>query len=324
MIRVRVLAVSLTLATVSHSPVQAQLPSGSTQMVEVLGSATRVMTLGLQERESGEPVLVLQAGAGSRMETWGALIPRISELAPLVAYDRPGIGGSPFDGIDPTPDRVTRHLHALLNVLNVSPPYILVGHSRGGILILYYAGRYPEEVVGMVYVDPPDPNFTREDYWRLAHDEGERAAMRAELDALDAREPSGSAGRQAETRIMRERRDTPVEDRAIPALPRVPTAIVLATRYQDFGVQFMDPQFQEAMHQQRIDRFLEWTQRLPKATLIIATDAGHFVHRSDPELVAEAVRRVVAVGSHRRVSRVPAPAPPDRRRSSTLSQGGIP
>ncbi|MBT8397204.1 MAG: alpha/beta hydrolase, partial [Gemmatimonadetes bacterium] len=109
-------------------------PFSSARIVDVEGSATRVFTLGLEERQSGEPVLVLFSGGGSPLEAWGDWIGRISSVAPVVSYDRPGIGESPFDGIDPTPNRVVEHAHALLAILDVPPPYILVGHSWGGPL----------------------------------------------------------------------------------------------------------------------------------------------------------------------------------------------
>ena len=46
-----------------------------------------------------------------------------------------------------------------MGILDVDPPYVLVGHSWGGPLILYYAGRYPHDVVGMVYLDPTEPDL---------------------------------------------------------------------------------------------------------------------------------------------------------------------
>ena len=154
-------------------------PTTSTRTVEVLGCPTKVRTVELGRRKSGEPVLFLMGGGGGGpLESWGDFIEMISSMAPVVTYHRPGIGGSPFDGVDPTPQRVAEHAHALLAALEIPPPYILVGWSWGGPLIRYYAGAYPGEVVGMVYLDPSDMTATPVENIGAATDE--EARTRAE------------------------------------------------------------------------------------------------------------------------------------------------
>ncbi len=292
MVTVRRLAGAAVLATAVAAPVAAQRSTDLSRIVGVQGNPTRVMTVGLEDREASEPVLVLQSGAGSAMSTWARLIPLISPIAPLVAYERPGVGSSAFDGVDPTPLHVSQHLHALLDVMEIEPPYILVGHSRGGTLILYYAGRYPEEVVGMVYLDPPDPTLTREEFL-MTSDPDELATRQAELDGLSANGPQVSAARRAEARVAREFMDSPVEARGIPEDPIVPTAFVVATGFQQLGVSFMDERYQTAMNELRVGRFRRRIEGLPASTLQVVTDGGHFVHRYASELVAESIRRVV-------------------------------
>ena len=80
-------------------------------MVQVSGQATRVLTLGLEKRAEGSPILFLHAGGGVTLEAWAPWLVSLSALAPVVAYDRIGIGGSPFDDIAPTFDRVVTHAH---------------------------------------------------------------------------------------------------------------------------------------------------------------------------------------------------------------------
>ena len=95
-------------------------------MVDVMGTPARVLTLGLDEREEGQPVLFLHGGAGSPLEAWGEWLSAIARLAPVVAYDRPGLGRSPFDDETPTPDRVAAHAHELMSVLGVDPSNVRV------------------------------------------------------------------------------------------------------------------------------------------------------------------------------------------------------
>ncbi len=257
----------------------AQLPSGSTRMVDVMGSPTRVLTLGLDDREDGQPVLFLHSGGGSPLEAWGDWVSTIARLAPVVAYDRPGLGQSPFDDQTPTPERVVAHAHELMGVLDVDPPYILVGHSWGGPLILFYAGQYPDEVVGMVYLDPTEPDLMPDQYPRASNED--RAIAGRNLPA----------GMRAEQQAYIDFRESAPEDRGLPVDPEVPTAIVLSAREANRhgGPSFMD----EEWLMQRLARFVARVRGNPRATLLIATDAGHFVHRDAPTLAEEAVRRVV-------------------------------
>lgn len=292
---IRPLALVVFLVGLQHGAVLAQVPEDATRTVDVFGNPTRVLTLGLEEREPGEPVLVLQAGAGSPLEAWGEFVTRIAEMAPVVGYDRPGIGESAFDGNDPAPDHITPHLRELLRVLEVLPPYVLIGHSWGGPLILHYAGRYPEDVMGLVYLDPTDPFQTRQAYFQVAT-EAELAERQSEYAAVIAG-MNLPEGIQAEAEAIDRFQRLPPEERGLPADPGVPTAMVLGalvTEPPPGAPSFMDEAFLEAMMEERVRRFSEWIQDRPQATLIIATEAGHFVHRDDPSLSAEAVRRVLA------------------------------
>jgi pimeloyl-ACP methyl ester carboxylesterase len=102
------------------------------------------------------PTVVMDAGLGESSLTWWSVTPRVAQFARVCAFDRPGYGWS-----DPGPRSASaqdRHeeLHALLHAAGVPPPYVLVGHSLGGAYAYGYAQRYPEEVAGLVLVDPGD------------------------------------------------------------------------------------------------------------------------------------------------------------------------
>lgn len=289
--------VLLGTAVALCGPVAAQLPDGATRLVDVFGTPTRVLTLGLENRISGEPVIFLQSGAGTALEGWGDWPMALSELAPVVGYDRPGLGESPFDGFDPSPQRVATHARELLDVLQIPPPYLLVGHSWGGPLILFFAAQYPDEVVGMVYLDPADPRISQSEL-RLTNDEAEmerRAAAYREVVAA-AQGSSLPPGRFAENRVRSEFNAKDPEDRDVPNDPSVPTAIILATRIPDLteAPYYMDEAWYREYNKVRVGRFVEWSLGRSDTTLMLATDSGHFVHLYAPGLTKEAVRRVLA------------------------------
>ena len=77
---------------------QPQLPAESTRMIDVMGTPARVVRCDWNERRTGQPVLFLHGGAGSRLEDWGQWLSTIARLTPVVTFDRPGVGQSPFEG----------------------------------------------------------------------------------------------------------------------------------------------------------------------------------------------------------------------------------
>jgi pimeloyl-ACP methyl ester carboxylesterase len=124
------------------------------QSVELDGRVVRVQTLGLDARREGTPVVVFEAGATNSLEVWGDIVSQVAAFAPIVAYDRAGLGRSEWDGATPTPRHVANRLDRLLRKMGAGPPYVLVGYSWGGILARYFAGYHPRDVAGLVLVDP--------------------------------------------------------------------------------------------------------------------------------------------------------------------------
>src|SRR5581483_7569321 len=109
-------------------------------------------------RKARAPAVILESGAGVPAIGWDFVQPKIAEFAYVCSYDRAGYGWS-----DPpvNPDRssaeVSKELHTLLQNAGVQPPYILVGHSLGGLNIRVFNGMYPNEVAGAVFVDSSHP-----------------------------------------------------------------------------------------------------------------------------------------------------------------------
>lgn len=101
----------------------------------------------------GSPTVVFESGAGTAYLNWWEIQEAISHNVRTCVYDRQNIGWSAYTGEIPTPNAVARTLHTLLGNAGESAPYVLVGHSLGGVYVREYAARYPEDVVGMVLID---------------------------------------------------------------------------------------------------------------------------------------------------------------------------
>jgi len=110
----------------------------------------------------------------------------------VVSYDRAGLGWSDLRPMPRTADRLVEELHTLLKRAAIPPPYILVGHSFGGLTMPLFAARFSDEVAGMVLVDPvaaAEWNPPSEHDLKLTRTAPER--RRAEHAAIAARLPKG-------------------------------------------------------------------------------------------------------------------------------------
>ena len=106
----------------------------------------------------GQPVVVLEAGLGSGSFDWRKVQPSISEFARVISYDRAGMGFSQPAKKQPTPQTVAADLHQLLQNANEPGPYLLVGHSLGGVFIRQFAALYPHDTAGLIFIDSAHEN----------------------------------------------------------------------------------------------------------------------------------------------------------------------
>jgi len=105
----------------------------------------------------GSPTVILETLSGGTSSYWGWVQPEVAKNTRACVYDRAGRSWSEPDPEPITLARTVRNLHTLLVNAHIDGPYILVGHSIGGIYVRQYAAEYPEDVVGMVLVDSAHP-----------------------------------------------------------------------------------------------------------------------------------------------------------------------
>lgn len=113
--------------------------------------------LHLLESGCGEATIVLEAGLMSTVLSWSNLQRELAQSYRVVSYDRAGLGWSELGPMPRTADRIVDELHTLLQEAGIAPPYVLVGHSFGGLTMPLFAAKFPEETVGLVLVDPVAP-----------------------------------------------------------------------------------------------------------------------------------------------------------------------
>jgi pimeloyl-ACP methyl ester carboxylesterase len=280
-----------TQASASSSPARdadAAGPGNFAGLVE-LPSGRRLY---LECRAKGSPTVVLEAGFGNAGDIWSVVnpgvkatpvLPAIARFTRVCAYDRPGTNLQNSAGpsrSDPVPlprtgAEIVADLHALLAAAHVAGPYVVVGHSLGGMLMRLYAGTYPDQVVGFVSVDA-----AHEIYY-----DGYQALLPREVYSGPGVEVSVPA-------IDIEMRQA----RFLHPLRPMPMFVLEHSRDRrrfpnPFGLppELVSDALERAFQASQDDL----TTLVPHARHIIARRSEHYIQSSQPRLVVRAVRRII-------------------------------
>lgn len=105
---------------------------------------------------SGSPTVVFESGLSDWSNTWALIQPAVATRTRACSYDRPGMGASDPSPHPPTPEAVVEDLHRLLAAAGIHGPLVLVGHSLGGFYAKLFAVTHPQQVAGLVLVDPSE------------------------------------------------------------------------------------------------------------------------------------------------------------------------
>jgi pimeloyl-ACP methyl ester carboxylesterase len=124
------------------------------RLIDIGGHRLHLLESGPQ---NGSPTILLEAGLMSTILSWTNIQRELSKSHHVLSLDRAGLGWSDLGPMPRSADRIVDELHTLLQRAAVPPPYILVGHSFGGLTMPLFAARFPGEIAGMVLVDPVAP-----------------------------------------------------------------------------------------------------------------------------------------------------------------------
>jgi len=108
----------------------------------------------LIEKGAGGPTVLFESGIAATNLNWFHVQEIVSQFTYTASYDRGGLGWSSPNRTARTPGNIALELHAMLEGAEIKPPYILVGHSFGGLVMRRYALLYPEDVASVLLVDP--------------------------------------------------------------------------------------------------------------------------------------------------------------------------
>jgi pimeloyl-ACP methyl ester carboxylesterase len=227
--------------------------------VDVGGRMLRMKTLG-----EGSPAVVLEIGLGGPLEVWDLVQPELARHTTVVAYDRVG---AVEQKESLTGEDIARELHAALHRAGIEPPYVLVGQSFGGVYNRLFASMYPDEVAGMVLLDPTHEDFLA---WLHVHHPKER------LSKHFIRKLAAAAGV----------RETLTQLKLAGPLPNVPVVVVTGTKFIDDPLRIEALPVWTEVHRR-------WVTSLPHGRHVLAANSGHGVPIEVPDLVVHLVREVV-------------------------------
>lgn len=256
--------------------------SDTAQIVNVAGSTLRLNIAG---RTHSGPTVILETGPLGGMEGLSQCQADIAEFARVVAYDHPGTGGS---GPGPTPQTaaaVLTRLRKALSELAIEPPYIVVGISMGGPYSQVFAHHNPKDVCGLVWVDPT-PDWDRLHEWCERHAPKMQTKIQRSRQWLDLSIASGmrdsqETGRKDEWAAMA----TTWEQVRNAVLPDIP--IVQVTGAEDY-------ELDEGVRM-KVDYFTAVLEEsFPNHRHVLALESGHGIYATEPGLVLDAIRSLIA------------------------------
>jgi pimeloyl-ACP methyl ester carboxylesterase len=230
---------------------------------------------------AGSPTVLLESGAGNDSSVWNRVQPEVATFTRVCSYDRAGLGGSDPVAAPRTIVALTEDLHALLTNAQVPAPYLLVGHSLGGILNRLYASYYPAEVLGMVLVDS-------------AHeDEPDRGI------ALIPRETLKDMLKQANPADLVPQSSERIDSCSIRSLMNAlnwhgDIPLVVLTQGRPYGPDAVAvPSIAPQAYQLHLELQKELVRRSSRGRQVFAEKSGHLIHQDQPELVIGAIRQVM-------------------------------
>lgn len=222
----------------------------------------------LECRGTGSPTVVMDSGLSMTMETWGRVPADVGGFTRVCTYNRAGLGYSDAGPKPRTSEAIVNELDALLVKADITGPYVLVGHSVGGLNVRLYASEHPDKVAGMVLIDPSSEN----EYQLLA-------ALKSgpEKEKYLQHEGGGNfEGVNLLASAEQLRGATPIQ--AMPLL-------VLTAR----------PGERQNTEEAKVTEQLQAdiTKLVPNGKQVIAENSGHFIQLDRPSLVTDSILSVV-------------------------------
>lgn len=228
----------------------------------------------------GRPCIVLVSGVGNPAGAWDAVFPRLARLSATVRYSRAGLGSSTFAGTDKrTLNDIVKELGELLAKLTIPKPFVLVGHSYGGLIVRAFAAAHPEQVAGLLLVDSTFENYLP--VLETIEPRAREVEMKDWAQALQE-EPPGSAVRlEIESLLALWDERSLFDDQAAAKIPMI---VLTSVRVEPGQPLRSSDRFMRA----RYNAHHRWLNPLAWGMHLSTPISGHFIQFDEPDLVVQA------------------------------------
>ncbi len=273
------------------SPLPGKASEPSDQMISVGSHRLHVRIAG-----EGTPTVVIDTGLGDTSDRLQGVQERLARATRVITYDRAGYGRSGPGPLPRDSGREAQELKALLDGASIAGPYVVVGHSLGAVNVQVFAAVYPEDVVGIVLLDPPPLTFIRGEEFASLVEMAE--GMTAEWQAIaDAGAGSSDAQERANAgffaMIASEHREMFGGTSArlvseISSFGRTPL-LVMAAGIPNPAFGDVAREFQEYW----IEQSRQLSERSSNGQFVLAEESSHHVYVDELDLVVEAILSIV-------------------------------
>lgn len=228
----------------------------------------------------GRPCIIFLNGFGASFKpSWNKVVPEIADESTVLLYNRASIGKTSKASVRQTGDVVVATLRELLRILQLEPPYVLVGHSIGGLFANLFARMYPSETQAVVFVDSSSSNSDEEELLR-PHAVLLDKILYGLVEFILGFYPNSEVSVIEESRAL---------VRGAGEFPDIPVVVITAAKpswlhpkpYQEVGI---------AIHK-------ELVALTPSAYQVVTIKSGHFLMLTEPDLVVDAIRGVISKSS---------------------------
>ncbi|MGG3563077.1 alpha/beta hydrolase [Neobacillus rhizosphaerae] len=216
---------------------------------------------------TGKPTVIMDAGYGDFSKAWDSVIEDISILSNILIYDRAGLGKSEKGSNPRTSREMVKELKELLIKAKIQPPYILVGHSFGGVNMRMFATEYPNEVCGLILVDSTPEDY-RERFLSTMSQEFQQAYNKQFVLEGNYDEFMESLKQLKETRLKL----------------HIPLIVLSAGKKAHYSIESQELWNEMQREIREISSNGEW---------VIAENSAHYIQNDEPEVVVSAIKKMI-------------------------------
>ncbi|MGP3779569.1 alpha/beta fold hydrolase [Halanaerobium saccharolyticum] len=225
--------------------------------------------------QNGQPTVIFESGLGDDSSTWKEIQDEISSITSTFSYDRAGTGKSesrdgPKSGID-----IVQDLTKIVDNRSLGPPYILVGHSFGGLLSRLFASINPENIAGMVLIDaaPVNKEVVFENI--LTGKQKEQIIKYLKNPSLNSEKVDKI---KTYKQILKHKKKFDF-----------PLTIIIRGLAKCYGPNWPEDKLLEIEQELQLD----YKQLSENSKTVIAEKSGHYIHKDQPELVINEIKEMV-------------------------------